>query len=449
MKGFKMQRRSFLKLTLATLAPYNAFAKPINKTPNFIIIFADDQGYADLGCFGATDIKTPNIDRMAAEGIKFTDFYVAAPLCAPSRAALMTGCYPKRVGLAQGVLRPDSKRGVNPKETTMAETLKSKGYATGCIGKWHLGFVGPLRPTRQGFDFYYGLYHNIDKPEVAYFAGTDGVPIMRNEEVDLRPATPEVLTELYTKEAINFITQNKDKPFFLYLAHTMPHIPLGVSEKFKGSSDRGLYGDVIQELDHSTGRILNCLRKLKLDDSTIVIYTSDNGPSPQEIGSAAPLRGTKHTTYEGGMRVPAIMWSPGTIPAGSTCDQLATTMDLLPTFAKLSGAPLGKNKIDGKNIYPLMTGAGDAKSPHEAFYYYKGQTLKAVRQGKWKLHLLQKPELYNLDKDISESKNLADTYPGLVKKLKAQTQKFDKQLTQNIRPEADLPDISYPLLDNQ
>jgi len=430
----KFTRRGFMRKLAAGVVgfglarPGALSARAGENPPNFIIIFTDDQGYRDLGCFGSPNIKTPNIDRMADQGMKFTDFYVAAPLCTPSRAALLTGRYPRRVGLAKGVLRPDSKGGIDPKETTIAELLKTRGYATCCVGKWHLGFVGPYRPTRQGFDYYYGLYHNLDEPEAAHFEDVGGVPIMRNDEVALRPATPDVLTELYTQEAVGFVSRNKDKPFFLYLAHTMPHVPLGISKKFAGKSAGGLYGDVIECLDWSTGRILDTLRKLGLDSNTIVIYTSDNGPSPRATGSAMPLRGRKHTTFEGGMRVPCVMWGPGRIPAGKVCSEVATSMDFYPTFARLAGARLTSGQvIDGKDIYPLMRAQSGAKSPHEAFFFHDGRgRLKAVRAGKWKLHLGKEPVLNDLRADIGEQKNVAGEHPDIVRRLRKLAADFDK-----------------------
>jgi len=397
------------------------------RQPNFIIIFTDDQGYGDLGCFGSETIKTPCVDRMAREGRRLTDFYVAAPLCTPSRAALMTGRYPKRVGLDRGVLRPDSKRGLPVEETTIAEILKTAGYATACIGKWHLGFVDGFRPTRRGFDYYFGLYHNLDEPEAKHFEDKGGVPIMRNEQVAIRPAKPEMLTELYTKEAIGFIERNKDRPFFLYLAHTMPHVPLGVSKRFAGKSAGGLYGDVIECLDWSTGKILDTIRALGLAPDTVVVYTSDNGPSPRATGSAGPLRGRKHHVYEGGMRVPCVVWGPGRVPAGTTCREVATSMDLLPTFAKMAGASVSpKRRLDGKDISALIDGKTGAKSPHEAFFFHDGRgRLRAVRSGTWKLHLGDKPELYDLRADIGESSNVAHNYPAVVERLKKRADAFN------------------------
>ena len=319
-----MDRRGFLRAVVAAAAAggvarrlhgrdVGEAGRSNEKPPNFIIILTDDQGYQDLGCYGSPNIKTPCIDRMAQEGVRFTDFYSAAPICSPSRAALLTGCYPSRIGLGNWVQRPDSRIGIGRDEVTLAELLKGRGYATACIGKWHLGFLSPFVPTSQGFDYYFGVYHNLDL-ERDYLAGQGGVPILRNGQVVKRPADPAELTELYTDEAIGFIRSNKGGPFFLYLAHTMPHQPLGVSERFKGKSAGGLYGDVIECLDWSTGRILDTLRELEIDSRTIVVYTSDNGPGPG--ASALPLRGRKLTTYEGGLRVPCIVWGPGQVARG-------------------------------------------------------------------------------------------------------------------------------------
>lgn len=407
-----MNRRSFLQTLLAAAAAGGASCSPNARTkdaanrleekpPNFIIIFADDQGYQDLGCYGSPAIKTPNIDRMAEEGIRFTDFYVAAPICSPSRAALLTGCYPSRIGLGNWVQRPDSRIGIHPDEITLAELLKSRGYATACIGKWHLGFLPPFVPTSQGFDYYFGIYHNLDL-EADYLAAEGGVPILRNGKVVKRPADPAELTELYTQEAVEFIRRSKDGPFFLYLPHTMPHVPIGVSQRFKGKSAGGLYGDAIECLDWSTGKILDTLRRLELDRRTIVVYTSDNGPGPG--ASALPLRGRKLNTYEGGLRVPCIAWGPGHVASGQVCRELATSMDFYPTFANLAGAKMPRDRvIDGRDISPLLTDPVAAKSPHDAFFYHGALgELSAVRSGKWKLFLNPQPVLYDLEADIRE-----------------------------------------------
>ncbi len=477
----RMNRRSFLRAVgagaAALAAPRLARAaeKAAKDKPNFIVIYADDQGYGDMACYGSKKLKTPNWDRMAAEGMRFTDFYVTAPVCTPTRSSLMTGCYPRRIGLHQHVLFPNSTKGLNPSEITIAELLKGQGYATMCIGKWHLGHQKQWLPTRQGFDAYYGIPFSNDMwlpAEMSYAKDarlpadfTDAkrkagerkrstVPLMRDEEVIEYPADQATLTERYTAEAIKFITASKDKPFFLYLPHTMCHYPLHVSEKFKGKSGAGLLGDVILGMDWSTGEILKALKKLGIDERTLVIYTSDNGPAP---GSAGPLRGKKGSTWEGGMREPCLMRWPGKVPAGKVCSQVATILDLLPTLAGLAGAKVPADRvIDGKDIWPLMAGEPGAKTPHEAFFYHtsRGQ-LAAVRSGKWKLHTnvprprRRKPKkgekptpqpkppavaLYDLEADIGEKNNVADQHPDVVERLKALLKAFDAEITKNSRP---------------
>ncbi len=402
--------------------------------PNFIIIFTDDQGYEDLGCYGSPLIKTPNIDKMAAEGVKFTDFYSAASVCTPSRAALMTGCYAKRVSLTH-VLFPKHNKGISDYEMTIADVLKTRGYATACVGKWHLGHMKPFLPTQHGFDSYYGIPYSNDMPIVP--DGPNGVPLMRDNEIIEKPVIQDTLTQRYTDEAIGFIEKNKDQPFFLYLPHTMPHLPLNVSERFLGHSDRGLYGDVIEEIDWSVGMILGTLQKLGIDENTLVIYTSDNGPWKSKGlhgGSAGPLRGSKGTAYEGGFRVPGIMRWPGRIPAGSVCEEMAATIDMMPTLAGLAGAKVPDDRIiDGKDVWPIISGQPGAKTPHEAYFYYRGHNLCAVRSGKWKLMLPGKGqkktkasrsapkaivvELYDLRADIAEANNVAEGNPEVVERL--------------------------------
>lgn len=433
-----------------------------SKTPNFIVIFTDDQGYEDIGCFGSPKIKTPHLDKLAAEGRKFTSFYSANSVCSPSRAALMTGCYPTRVSVP-GVLFPRHKEGLNPDEITIAEVLKTKGYATSCIGKWHIGHKPKFLPTRQGFDSYYGIPYSNDMtidPEAKLAADInlrEGftldriknekpkknlVPLMRNEEVIEYPCDQTTLTKRYTEEAVKFIEKNEDKPFFLYLPHTMPHIPLFASKKFKGKSDRGPYGDTIEEIDWSVGEIMKALRKNNLDENTLVIYTSDNGPwklKEGRGGSAHPLRGYKFQTYEGGMRVPCIMSWKGKIPSGTVCDEIGATIDLLPTFANLAGAKIPDDRIiDGKNIWPIISGEKGARSPHEIYYYYKGNRLESARQGKWKVRRSgkksQSVELYDLDNDIAESKNLSQKKPELIETILKKMDKFDKDLKLSQRP---------------
>ncbi|MAB59563.1 MAG: arylsulfatase [Verrucomicrobiales bacterium] len=433
-----------------------------SKTPNFIVIFTDDQGYEDIGCFGSPKIKTPNLDKLAAEGRKFTSFYSANSVCSPSRAALMTGCYPTRVSVP-GVLFPRHKEGLNPDEITIAELLKTKGYATSCIGKWHIGHKPKFLPTRQGFDSYFGIPYSNDMtidPEAKLAADIilrDGftldriknekpkknlVPLMRNEEVIEYPCDQTTLTKRYTEEAVRFIEKNEDKPFFLYIPHTMPHIPLFASKNFKGKSERGPYGDTIEEIDWSVGEIMKTLRENNLDENTLVIYTSDNGPwklKEGRGGSAYPLRGYKFQTYEGGMRVPCIMSWKGKIPSGTVCDEIGATIDLLPTFANLAGAKIPDDRIiDGKNIWPIISGKEGALSPHDIYYYYKGNRLESARQGKWKIRRSgkksQSVELYNLEDDISESKNLSPKNPELIEVMLKKMDEFDKDLKLSQRP---------------
>ena len=433
-----------------------------SKSPNFIIIFTDDQGFEDIGCFGSPKIKTPHLDKLAAEGRKFTSFYSANSVCSPSRASLLTGCYPVRVSIP-GVLFPRHEIGLNPDEITIADLLKSKGYATSCIGKWHIGHKPKFLPTRQGFDSYYGIPYSNDMtidPEANLAADIklregftldrirnekpkkDFVPLMRNEEVIEYPCDQTTLTKRYTEEAVKFIEENKNKPFFLYLPHTMPHIPLFASEKFKGKSERGLYGDTIEEIDWSVGEIMKALRDNNLDENTLVIYTSDNGPwklKGGRGGSAHPLRGFKFQTYEGGMRVPCIMHWKGKVPAGSSCDEIAATIDLLPTIAGLSGAEMPNDRtIDGKDIWPLIAGKKGAQTPHEIYFFYKGNKLESARQGKWKLRRSGKKsqpvELYDLASDISESKNLAKENEILVNEMINKMNLFDEKLKKNQRP---------------
>lgn len=451
----RVTRREFLaSSTAAALAGVSGGASAAAKKPNFIIIFTDDQGYADVGCFGAKLIKTPRLDRMAQEGVRFTDFYSAAPVCTPSRAALMTGCYPPRIsmglfpvenGQGGGVLFPKSTCGLNTDEITIAELLKEQGYATGCVGKWHLGHLQPFLPTRQGFDFYYGIpYSNDMKPAC----------IMRNEEVIEPEAEQDTLTERYAEEAVSFIRANKDKPFFLYLAHNMPHTPLHVSDKFRGKSAGGLYGDVIECIDWSVGRVLDTLAEEGIDENTLVIFTSDNGPwlvKGEHGGLATPLRAGKGTTYEGGMREPCIMRWKGTIPAGTECSELAGTIDLMPTLVKLAGGrPPTDRIIDGRDILDLMLNKPGAKTPHEAYFYFSRNDLHAVRSGDWKLRFelpLQEediyrrvpqtdikmpPALYRVKTDPGEQKNVAKDHPDVVERLTALAQKAREDIGDGI-----------------
>jgi len=433
----------------------SAACRPLSELPNVVIIFTDDQGYADVGCYGAEGFQTPNLDRMAAEGIRFTDFYVAAPACTPSRAALMTGCYPQRVGLPH-VLGPDAKIGISEKETTIAEMLKQCGYATACYGKWHLGHHPKFLPTSHGFDDYFGLPYSNDM--WTYHPTNKSFPrlplIDGKKNISYDPDQSQ-LTTWYTEHAVSFIERNTDRPFFVYLAHSMPHVPLFVSDKFKGKSRQGLYGDVIMEIDWSVGEILSTLKRLAIDEKTLVIFTSDNGPwlsYGDHAGSAEPLREGKGTTFDGGQREACIMRWPGRIPPGTICKEMATAMDVLPTLARLTGATLPGRRIDGKDIWPLMSAQPGAKTGHEAFFYYNGWNLEAVRSGKWKLHLPHtyrtlagrkggtggKPvrydqekitlSLFDLESDIAESRDIADQHPEVVERLSALAKKMAQML---------------------
>jgi len=444
------------------------------KKPNFIIIFTDDQGYQDLGCFGAPEIKTPNIDGMAEKGGRFTDFYVPSPVCSPSRAAILTGCYPKRIGMENHVLFPHDSKGLNPKEVTLAEVLKKQGYATACFGKWHLGHKIPFLPTHQGFDEYFGIpYSNDMLIDPTAKVSTDchwrkgmnlekmrqskpkphWVPLMRGEEVIEYPADQSTLTQRYTAEALQFIKKHKDEPFFIYLAQSMPHLPLAASKQFTGKSKGGPYGDAIEEIDWSVGEILKTLKQYKLDQDTIVVFTSDNGPwlshkKGKNVGSALPLRNGKGTTYDGGQRVPMVIWGPAYIPQGKVYHKVATSMDLFPTFAKLAGSDWpAKLKIDGKDLIPLIKDPEHTKSPHEVFYYYSSHgQIQGVRRGDWKFRYAKnkkgkgRVELYNLKNDISEKKNLAKKHPEIVKELTKLMNTWDAQLTKEARPIGRLPE---------
>lgn len=417
--------------------------------PNFIVIFTDDQGYQDIGCFGSPDIRTPRLDSMASEGMKFTSFY-AQPICGPSRAALMTGCYPLRVAERGNI------KEVHPilhsEEITVAEVLKTQGYATACFGKWDLakhrqeGFFMDLFPTRQGFDYFYGTPTSNDRIANLY----------RNEEL-IEPKTDlSTLTRRYTDEAIGFMEDHADEPFFIYIPHSMPHTKLDASPQFKGKSKRGLYGDVIEEIDFNVGRILDSVRENGLGGKTYVLFTSDNGPwliknkdyadghlKRDHGGSAGPLRSGKVSTFEGGVRVPTILWGPGRVPEGTTCDKLASTLDVLPTFAALASADVPADRvIDGEDITHLFHGYFEKADSNKAFYYYLRVHLQAVRQGQWKLHLprekepvgaapfslnnhiapadrigFEKPFLVDLETDLGELTDVSEQHPEVVERL--------------------------------
>ena len=435
----------FASIVFAT----SSIAQATDRPPNFIVIFTDDQGYGDVGCFGSPDIRTPRLDAMANEGMKFTSFY-AQPVCGPSRAALMTGCYPMRVAE-----RGNTKQ-VHPilhsDEITVAEVLKSRGYATACFGKWDLAkhsqktFFIDLFPTRQGFDYFYGTPTSNDSL----------VNLYRNEELIEPKSDMSTLTRRYTDEAIGFIRKNKEQPFFVYLPHTMPHVRLDASPQFKGKSKRGLYGDVIEEIDFNIGRIIDAINQLGLEKHTYVLFTSDNGPwlsknkdhadgrlPGDRGGSAGPLRSGKVSTFEGGVRVPTILWGPDRVPAGTTCESIASTLDVLPTLAALAGAEIPTDRvIDGEDIRHLFHGDFSMANPDKAYFYYLRIHLQAVRQGKWKLHLprdkepigaapfsvnnhiapadrvgFDQPFLIDLDSDVGETTNVADQHPQVVVRL--------------------------------
>ncbi|MBN1780790.1 sulfatase [bacterium] len=429
--------------------------------PNIIIILTDDQGYADTGCTGAKGYSTPNLDRMAAEGMRFTDFYAGCSVCTPSRASLLTGCYAPRVGLPH-VIGPSgpswtaevSKTGLNSSETTIAGMLKTLGYATACFGKWHLGHHPEFLPTRHGFDEYFGLPYSNDMIPDMY----PPLPLIDGEETVGTDPDQTRLTTWYTERALQFIEKNRSRPFFLYVPHSMPHIPLAVSEKYKGKTG-GLYGDVIMEIDWSVGEILKKVEQLDLEKKTLVIFTSDNGPwlrYGNHAGSALPLREGKMTTFDGGQRVPCIMRWPGKIPAGSICHEMASNIDFLPTIAALTGAALSDTVIDGKDIRGLLYGGAEAKTPHDALYFYRGNELQAVRSGSWKLHFAhsythpvqpgkdgtpgstedrdQPLALYDLDRDIGETTDVSASHPDVVRRLSDMAEKFDAELKNNIRP---------------
>ena len=416
--------------------------------PNIVFILADDLGYADLSCYGAKEIKTPNLDRMASEGVRFTDFYAPAGVCTPSRASLMTGCYPKRVGLHVAVLPPNTHSGLNPSEITIAELLKKEGYITGCIGKWHLGLLPDVMPNAQGFDYYYGMPGpNHGRSDLFR---NDSL-LKKNSEVEY-----DQITVNYTQEAISFIRKNKAKPFFLYMAHNAIHIPLFASKGFRRHEGAtGLYRDMTEELDWSCGEILKELKDEGILDNTIVIFTSDNGPSGV---AATPLHGGKGSTWEGGFREPLIVRWPERIPAGSVCHEMATMMDFLPTLAGLTGAQIPTDrKIDGNDIFPLMTGKSSKSQYLFLCYYGRDGELAAIRKGKWKLHLLEPSEkwagkqpveealldtkptaplpwLYDLSSDVGETHNVADSNPKIVRQLRKLALSFNSTLSTEMRP---------------
>jgi len=461
-----------LFVVLLFFCPAFVFAET-TATPNIVLFFCDDLGYADIGPFGG-DIPTPHLDKLAEEGRRFTNFLVTSAVCSASRAALMTGCYHQRVGIV-GAFGPGSNVGLHPDEETIADVLKKKGYATACFGKWHLGDYPEFLPPSQGFDEYFGLAVSNDMwpfhpeivnlpdnhprkntwPPLYLFEGTERLPEVVTGEMQ------KSLTKWYTERAVKFIEHNKDKPFFVYIPHSMPHVPLFVTDEFDGKSGKGLLGDTIMEIDWSVGEVVATLRRLNLDKNTLVIFTSDNGPwlsYGDHAGSAGPLREGKGTSFEGGVRVPTLFRMPGRIPANSTCDQLAATIDILPTLAHLTGAPLPEKKIDGKDIRPLMFGEPDAQSPHDAFAIYFNRQLQAVRDNRWKLvlpHQYRTMEgqtpgkdgfpgqyaqrrtplaLFDLVNDIGETTDVSAEHPEIVKRLQEAADTIRAELGEGNNP---------------
>jgi arylsulfatase A-like enzyme len=455
-----MIRTGALLTILWCLLPTPLAAGPPGR-PNIVIIFCDDLGYGDLGVYGAKGYATPKLDRMAAEGIRLTRFYVAQAVCSASRAALLTGCYPNRIGI-RGALGPRSTVGIHDDEMTLGELAKQRGYATAIFGKWHLGHHPRFLPTRHGFDEYFGLPYSNDMwpfhpgflhlpPEERKRQGFPDLPLVEGERVAIAEVTSREqrqLTTWYTEHAVDFIERNKERPFLLYLAHSMPHVPLHASDKYHGKTERGLFGDVIEEIDWSVGQVLASLRKHGLDERTLVVFTSDNGPwlnYGDHAGSAGPLREGKGTSWEGGVREPFVARWPGVIPAGRVSNEPAMTIDLVPTVARLIGAELPKHKIDGLDVWPLISGQAGAKNPHEAYYfYYADNELQAVMSGPMKLYLphtyrtlagrrggrdgtpvryeqrtIVKPQLYDVEADISETTDIAAAHPETVSRLLA------------------------------
>jgi len=450
-----MKINKYLSLTLSLVGTTTALIA--QKSPNIIVIFCDDMGYGDLCANNATGFSTPNLDRLASEGMRFTNFYAAQAVSSASRVGLLTGCYPNRVGFS-GALLPDAKIGINPDEETIPEILKSKGYATAAVGKWHLGRPTQFLPLNNGFDEYFGIPYSNDMwpignngkritdstnmkfkyPELPILEGNQIYKTLKNID------DQSEITTLYTERAVNFIHKNKKKPFFLYLAHSMPHVPISVSSKFKGKSQQGLYGDVMLEIDWSVGQVMKALKKEGIDKNTLIVFTSDNGPwlnFGNHAGSAGGLRQGKGTSFEGGQRVPCVMKWPNQIPAGTICNKLSCTIDLLPTFAGITNAKLPEKKIDGVDIISLLKNEPNANPRENLLYYYNDNSLEAVRKGNWKLVLPHTGrsyvgmapgkdgipgktikmatglELYDLRRDPGEQYNVIDQNPEILKEI--------------------------------
>ena len=453
-----------LLVTLALIGGLCVRAGAAERLPNIVVIFTDDQGYGDVGVFGAKGYATPNLDRLAREGTKFANFHVAQAVCSASRAALLTGCYPNRIGI-HGALGPAANHGLNPAETTLPELLKARGYATGMAGKWHLGHRAPFLPPQHGFDESFGLPYSNDMwprhPEAK--AGTyPPLPLLEDGktiDADVTPEDMDQLTTRYTERAVAFIERNRERPFFFYLAHAMPHVPLAVSAKFRGKSEQGLYGDVIMEIDWSVGEVLRALARHGLERDTLVIFTSDNGPWSSygnHAGSAGPLREGKGTAWEGGTRVPCLMRWPGRVPAGAVNSSFAMTIDLLPTVAGLVGAALPERPIDGRDVWPLLSGRAGAKNPHDGYgLWYAQNELQAVvsGDGRWKLILPHRyrtlagrpggrdgvpakyenavvtgSSLYDLEHDVGETTDVAASQPEMVQRLMALAERCRSEL---------------------
>ena len=456
---------------VAALSHLSAVFAADTTPPNIVLIFADDLGYSDVGCFGAKDIRTPSIDRLAKEGTRFTNFYVSQPVCTASRASLMTGCYANRIGLA-GALNHTSKVGIHADEVLLPELLRQRGYATAIFGKWHLGHRPEFSPLRHGFQEFRGIpYSNDNGPLHPVVKTIPSLPWIDGEKTTELDPDQSQFTYRLTEYAIQFMERHRDQPFFLYVPLIMPHVPIFASKKFQGKSGRGLYGDVVEELDWSVDTIFDALSWLGLQDNTLVIFTSDNGPFlsyGEHAGSATPFREGKLTTFEGGVRTPCVMWWPKHIPAGRTCDELVASIDLLPTIAKLAGAELPKHPIDGLDVWPILSGQPDAKSPHESLLFYSGDELQAIRSGDWKLHFAHdyltvagppgragnpanfekmqpksieesgirsiasrhgyevrhiEQSLFNLNNDPGEARNVAMQNPDVVRRLEALAEK--------------------------